>query len=76
MTLPEIHIQQVWERQGDTCKDFANLLKDIKMQIDRRGVETFPITIEQHIDLLRRSGFRSADILWASYLQAGFLAIK
>ena len=33
LTLHEIHIQQVWERQGDTCKDFANLLKDIKMQI-------------------------------------------
>ncbi len=48
----------------------------VKMHIDRRGVETFPITIEQHIDLLRRSGFRSVDILWASYLQAGFMAIK
>ena len=57
-------------------REHGNSEQDIKMQIDRRGVETFPITIEQHIDLLRRSGFRSVDILWASYLQAGFMAIK
>ena len=57
-------------------REHGNSEQDIKMHIDRRGVETFPITIEQHIDLLRRSGFRSVDILWASYLQAGFLAIK
>lgn len=57
-------------------REHGNSEQDIKMHIDRRGVETFPITIEQHIDLLRRSGFRSVDILWASYLQAGFMAIK
>ena len=27
--MHEIHIQQVWERQGDTCKGFANLLKEL-----------------------------------------------
>ena len=54
----------------------GNSEQDIKMQIDRRGVETFPITVEDHIDLLKRTGFKSVDILWASYLQAGFIAIK
>lgn len=54
----------------------GNSESDIKMQTDRRGVETFPITIEQHIELLKRSGFVSVDILWASYLQAGFWAVK
>lgn len=57
-------------------RDRGNSEQEIKMQIDRRGVETFPITVEQHIDLLKRSGFKSVDILWASYLQAGFMAIK
>lgn len=54
-------------------------LKDpdvVKMHIRRRGVEVFPITVEEHIELLRECGFKSADILWTSYLQAGFWAIK
>ena len=46
------------------------------MQLDRRGVETHPITIEQHLEILKRSGFSSVNLLWASYLQAGFWAIK
>ena len=54
----------------------GNSEQDIKMHIDRRGVELFPITVEQHIDLLKRCGFRSVDILWISYLQAGLWAIK
>ena len=54
-------------------------LKDpevVKMHIERRGVEVFPITIEDHIKLLREAGFKSVDILWTSYLQAGFWAMK
>lgn len=42
----------------------------------RRGTELFPITIEEHIGLLREIGFKSVDLLWSSYLQAGFFAIK
>ena len=49
---------------------------DVRMHIERRGVEVFPITIEKHIDLLKKTGFRSVNILWSSYLQAGFWAIK
>lgn len=33
LTLHEVDTQQVWESQGDTYKDLANLLKDIEMQI-------------------------------------------
>ena len=54
-------------------------LKDpqvVKMHIDRRGVEVFPITIEEHIKLLSEAGFASVDVLWTSYLQAGFWAVK
>ena len=31
---------------------------------------------EEHIKLLRECGFRSVDLLWTSYLQAGFWAVK
>ena len=47
-----------------------------EMHRERRNTTVFPITIEQHLDLLQRCGFRSADVLWTSFLQAGFWAIK
>ena len=64
------------KRWVNFLREHGNSEQDINMQIERRGVETFPITIEQHIELLKRTGFKSVDILWASYLQAGFVAIK
>ncbi|HAL02787.1 MAG TPA: class I SAM-dependent methyltransferase [Lachnospiraceae bacterium] len=56
--------------------EHGNTEKGIQLQLDRRGVETFPISIEEHINLLRRCGFKSVDILWASYLQVGIWAVK
>ncbi len=56
--------------------DHGNSAEDVQMHIDRRGTEVFPITIEEHIRLLRECGFRSVDLLWTSYLQAGFWAVK
>lgn len=38
--------------------------------------EYFPITIQEHLILLRETGFSVVEILWASYMQAGFYAIK
>ena len=57
----------------------AEHLKDpekVAHHINRRGVEVFPITIEEHLKLLRECGFKSVDVLWTSYLQAGFWAVK
>ena len=56
--------------------DHGNSAEDVQMQLARRGTEVFPITIEEHIKLLRECGFRSVDLLWTSYLQAGFWAVK
>ncbi len=49
---------------------------EIEEHISRRGNEVFPITIEEHLSLLRKCGFKTADILWTSYMQAGFFAVK
>ncbi|MCR5590520.1 MAG: class I SAM-dependent methyltransferase [Lachnospiraceae bacterium] len=57
-------------------EEHGNSPEDVQMQIERRGKEVFPITIEKHIELLKKCGFRSVDLLWSSYLQAGFWAIK
>ena len=50
--------------------------EEIQMHIARRGTEVFPITIEEHLALLKKCGFRSVNLLWVSYLQAGFWAVK
>lgn len=56
--------------------DHGNSPEDVENHIRRRGTEVFPITIEEHLRLLRECGFKTADLLWSSYLQAGFWAIK
>jgi tRNA (cmo5U34)-methyltransferase len=42
----------------------------------RFGVEYFPITVEQHLELLRGIGFEVVELLWYSYMQAGFYCVK
>jgi len=36
----------------------------------------FPITVAEHLELLRATGFKTAELFWFAYLQAGFYAIK
>jgi len=50
--------------------------EEVDMHNDRFGKEFFPITIIDHINLLKEVGFKTFEILWASYMQAGFYAIK
>lgn len=50
--------------------------EEAQKHISRRGTEVLPITIKEHIELLQEVGFKSADLLWMSYMQAGFFAIK
>lgn len=42
----------------------------------RYGVEYFPISVLDHIDLLRRIGFATVELFWYSYMQSGYLCIK
>jgi len=44
--------------------------------IKRFGIEYLPITVEEHLALLREAGFRLVELLWFSYMQAGFYAVK
>ncbi|MGE5372774.1 MAG: class I SAM-dependent methyltransferase [Solirubrobacterales bacterium] len=38
--------------------------------------EYFPITVEEHLALLRAAGFSAVELLWVSQMQAGFYAFK
>jgi tRNA (cmo5U34)-methyltransferase len=44
--------------------------------MERFDVGYFPITIAEHLKLLGKTGFRVVELLWFSYMQAGFYAIK
>jgi len=38
--------------------------------------EYFPISVEEHLNLLKETGFKNVNLFWLSHMQAGFYAIK
>lgn len=49
---------------------------EAKAHSQRYGTEYFPLTVSEHLQLLRETGFETAELFWHSYLQSGFYAIK
>ncbi|MDE6798419.1 MAG: leucine-rich repeat domain-containing protein, partial [Ruminococcus sp.] len=43
---------------------------------ERYGTEYFALYVSEHLDLLRKTGFETAEIFWHSYMQSGFYAVK
>ena len=43
---------------------------------ERFGTAYFPITVNDHLALLRAVGFQTVELFWFSHMQAGFYAIK
>lgn len=50
--------------------------EEAKAHNARCGVNYFPLTIEQHIQLLRETGFSKIHVFWYSYMQMGIYGIK
>lgn len=50
--------------------------EEIKEYLERFDTEYFPITVEEHLKLLRETGFKTVELFWYSYMQAGFYCIK
>jgi tRNA (cmo5U34)-methyltransferase len=50
--------------------------EEIETHLARFDVEYFPLTIEQQLEMLRNTGFKTVEIFWYSYMQAGFYCIK
>jgi tRNA (cmo5U34)-methyltransferase len=48
----------------------------VEEHLKRFNTAYFPITIKEHLDLLRETGFSTCELFWTSYMQAGFYAIK
>jgi tRNA (cmo5U34)-methyltransferase len=64
------------KRWGNFQIDMGRPAKEVAEHLKRFDVEYFPITITEHIGLLNETGFSTVEVLWASYLQAGFYAIR
>ncbi|KNY29329.1 class I SAM-dependent methyltransferase [Pseudobacteroides cellulosolvens] len=62
-----------WKRFQMSC---GKSMEEAEKHVHRFGQEYYPITIEEHLSLLREVGFLVVEVLWTSYMQAGFYAIK
>ncbi|HET6487808.1 MAG TPA: class I SAM-dependent methyltransferase, partial [Spirochaetia bacterium] len=49
---------------------------EAERHLARFDVEYFPITAEEYLGVLKDVGFRTVEILWYSYMQAGFYGIR
>ena len=50
--------------------------EEIEAHRSRFHTAYFPITVDEHLCLLREMGFRRVSVFWLSYMQAGFYGIK
>ena len=57
------------QRHGKTAEEALEHNK-------RCGVNYFPLTVQQHIDLLMKTGFQAVHVFWISYMQMGIYGIK
>ncbi|MDR0477835.1 MAG: class I SAM-dependent methyltransferase [Desulfobulbaceae bacterium] len=74
--LSEAGIRLGLKRWTKYQRDRGKTAEEVERNIARFGKEYFPISILEHLELLRSIGFPCVEILWASYMQAGFYAIK
>ena len=61
---------------GEFQSDRGRNEEEIEIHLERFGTEYFPINVEEHLELLRKTGFRTVELFWYSYMQAGFYCIK
>ncbi|MFZ3131270.1 MAG: hypothetical protein WA125_09275 [Desulfosporosinus sp.] len=50
--------------------------ESVKSHLERFNTKFFPITLEEHLNLLHETGFKVFEVFWVSFMQAGFYAIK
>lgn len=56
--------------------DHGRNQRDCENHIGRYRKEYFPITLSEHINVMKKCGFSTAEIFWVSYMQTGLLGIK
>jgi len=76
LPFTETGIKIALKRWGNFQIVHGKSQQEAENHLKRFNTEYFPITISEHIDLLKGVGFSTTEILWVSYMQAGFYAIK
>lgn len=66
----------VMDRWGRYQKLHGKTDEEISGHQQRYGQSYFPITLEEHCNLLKKTDFKTVEILWLSYMQVGIFAIK
>lgn len=64
------------QRWGKYQLEHGKSKEEVEAHIGRCGVNYFPLTINQHMDLLKAAGFVEIHLFWYSYMQMGIYAIK
>lgn len=62
-----------WLRFQAVAGRSADVVAEHRRRFDH---DYFPITVAEHLELLRDTGFRTVELFWLSQMQAGFYAIK
>lgn len=65
--------QKIW---ADFQVDQGRSADAVRSHLARCGVGYFPLTVEEHLRMLRDCGFRVVELLWYSVMQAGFYCVK
>ena len=66
----------VLDRWGRYQKHQGKTDAQVADHIARYGKNYFPITINEHFELLKKNNFRYMEIFWLSYMQVGIYAVK
>jgi len=64
------------DRWGNHQMKQGSSVSAVEAHRKRFKARYFPITIDEHLDLLKNTGFQMSKMFWLSYMQAGFFAIK
>ncbi len=64
------------ERWGHWQQNSGRSLSAVAEHLKRFNTEYFPITVDEHIALLKGVGFRTVELFWFSQMQAVFYGIK
>ena len=64
------------DRWGRFQREAGRSVPVVAAHRERFGTAYFPITVDDHLELLRLVGFQTAELFWFSHMQAGFYAIK
>ncbi|MDD5936688.1 MAG: class I SAM-dependent methyltransferase [Clostridiales bacterium] len=63
-------------RWGRYQQSHGKTAEEVRLHNARCGVNYFPITVQQHTDLLKNTGFHRVHVFWYSYMQMGIYGMK